>query len=52
MVGLDLTSGAAVLAAAAAFADGRGLAVTSAPFAYQPNECIFPGKKPLGKRLL
>ena len=30
MVGLDLTSGAAVLAAAAAFADGRGLAVTAA----------------------
>ena len=30
MVGLDLASGAAVLAAAAAFADGRGLAVTAA----------------------
>lgn len=30
MVGLDLTSGAAVLAAAAAFADGRGIAVTAA----------------------
>ena len=30
MVGLDLTSGAAVLVAAAAFADGRGLAVTAA----------------------
>ena len=30
MVGLDLTSGVAVLAAAAAFADGRGIAVTAA----------------------
>ena len=30
MVGLDLASGAAVLAAAAVFADGRGLAVTAA----------------------
>ena len=30
MVGLDLASGAAVLAATAAFADGRGLAVTAA----------------------
>ena len=30
MVGLDLTSGMAVLLAAAAFADGRGIAVTAA----------------------
>jgi len=30
MVGLDLTSGSAVLAAAAAFADSRGIAVTAA----------------------